>query len=73
MQEGEMRIVTAAAERTEHYQTHDCYKRLVKALTQAILDGRDPDPSGVDGLRCVQITDAILKSAREGVLVSVGA
>jgi 1,5-anhydro-D-fructose reductase (1,5-anhydro-D-mannitol-forming) len=71
MQEGEMRIVTAAGERSEHYQTHDCYKRLVKALTRAILDGRDPDPSGVDGLRCVQITDAILKSAREGVVVPV--
>lgn len=73
MQEGEMRIATADGERTEHYQTHDCYKDLVKALTQAILDGRDPNPSGVDGLRCVQITDAILKSAREGVLVSVAA
>jgi len=73
MQEGEMRIVTASGERTEHYQTHDCYKRLVKAFTQSILDGRDPDPSGVDGLRCVQITDAIRKSARESVVVSIDA
>jgi len=66
-----MRIVTAAGERSEHYQAHDCYKRLVKAFTKAILDGRDPDPSGIDGLRCVQITDAILKSAREGAIVPV--
>jgi 1,5-anhydro-D-fructose reductase (1,5-anhydro-D-mannitol-forming) len=72
MAEGEMRIVTAAGERTEHYQTHDCYIRLVKALSQAILDGRDPDPSGVDGLRCVEITDAIKRSAREGLVVAVG-
>jgi 1,5-anhydro-D-fructose reductase (1,5-anhydro-D-mannitol-forming) len=72
MQEGEMRVVTAAGERTEHYQTHDCYERLVKALSQAILDGRDPDPSGVDGLRCVEITDAIKRSAREGLVVAVG-
>jgi 1,5-anhydro-D-fructose reductase (1,5-anhydro-D-mannitol-forming) len=72
MQEGEMRVVTAAGERTEHYQTHDCYELLVKALSQAILDGRDPDPSGVDGLRCVEITDAIKRSAREGLVVAVG-
>jgi 1,5-anhydro-D-fructose reductase (1,5-anhydro-D-mannitol-forming) len=71
--EGQMRIVTAAGERTEQYRTHDCYERLVKAFSQAILEGRDPDPSGVDGLRCVQITDAIRKSAREGLVVPVAA
>lgn len=73
MEEGEMRIVTEAGERTEHYRTHDCYERLVKAFSQAILDGRDPDPSGVDGLRSVQLTDAIRKSASEGLIVKVGA
>ena len=68
-QEGEMRVVTAAGERSGNYQTHDCYDRLIKAFSEAILDGRDPDPSGVDGMRCVQVTDAIQKSAREGRVV----
>lgn len=68
-QEGEMRVVTAAGERSGKYQTHDCYDRLIKAFSEAILDGRDPDPSGVDGMRCVQVTDAIQKSAREGRVV----
>jgi 1,5-anhydro-D-fructose reductase (1,5-anhydro-D-mannitol-forming) len=64
--EGEMRVVTEAGERSGKYQTFDCYDRLLKAFSEAILAGRDPDPSGLDGMRCVQITDAIQKSAREG-------
>jgi 1,5-anhydro-D-fructose reductase (1,5-anhydro-D-mannitol-forming) len=71
--EGEMRIVTAAGERSGKYQTYDCYDRLIAAFSRAILDGRDPDPSGFDGMRCVQITDAIQKSAREGRVVEVDA
>jgi 1,5-anhydro-D-fructose reductase (1,5-anhydro-D-mannitol-forming) len=67
--EGEMRVVTTAGERSGKYQTYDCYDRLIAAFSTAILDGRDPDPSGVDGMRCVQITDAIQKSAREGRVV----
>jgi 1,5-anhydro-D-fructose reductase (1,5-anhydro-D-mannitol-forming) len=67
--EGEMRVVTEAGERSGKYQTFDCYDRLVKAFSEAILAGRDPNPSGLDGMRCVQITDAILKSAREGRVV----
>jgi predicted dehydrogenase len=61
-----MRVVTEAGERSGKYQTFDCYDRLLKAFSEAILAGRDPDPSGLDGMRCVQITDAIQKSAREG-------
>jgi 1,5-anhydro-D-fructose reductase (1,5-anhydro-D-mannitol-forming) len=69
--EGEMRIATAAGERSGKYQTYDCYDRLVAAFSKALIDGRDPNPSGVDGMRCVQITDAIQKSAREGRVVQV--
>jgi 1,5-anhydro-D-fructose reductase (1,5-anhydro-D-mannitol-forming) len=71
--EGEMRIATAAGERSGKYQTYDCYDRLVAAFSKALIDGRDPNPSGVDGMRCVQITDAIQKSAREGRVVQVDA
>jgi 1,5-anhydro-D-fructose reductase (1,5-anhydro-D-mannitol-forming) len=69
--EGTMRITTESGERSGEYQTHDCYDRLVAAFSQAIRHGREPDPSGLDGLRCVQITDAIRRSAREGRVVRV--
>ncbi|MGH7902969.1 MAG: Gfo/Idh/MocA family protein [Candidatus Dormibacteraceae bacterium] len=70
--EGEMRVVTAAGERSRRYSSGDCYERIVAAFSGAVLSGREPSPSGLDGLRCVQITDAIVRSAREGRLVTVG-
>jgi 1,5-anhydro-D-fructose reductase (1,5-anhydro-D-mannitol-forming) len=68
---GEVRVTTAAGERSKKFEAYDCYEHLVAAFSKAILDGRDPNPSGVDGLRCVQITDAIQESAREGRVVAV--
>lgn len=72
-QQGEMRIATEAGERSAHYSSDDCYDRLVAAFSTAILENRDPDPSGLDGLRCVQLTDAIRRSAREGRVIELGA
>jgi 1,5-anhydro-D-fructose reductase (1,5-anhydro-D-mannitol-forming) len=71
LKEGDMRVVTASGESTKHYSSHDCYIRTVAAYSRAILDGRDPDPSGLDGLRSVQLTDAIRTSAREGRVVEL--
>lgn len=71
--EGQMRIVTAAGERTAQYASHDAYTRTIRAFTEAVLAGRDPNPSGLDGLRSVQLTDAIRRSAREGCVVELGA
>ena len=71
--EGQMRIVTAAGERTGQYASHDAYIRTVRAFTEAVLAGRDPNPSGLDGLRSVQLTDAIRRSAREGCMVELQA
>ena len=68
---GDMRVVTATGETTAHYSSHDCYIRTVAAYSRAILDGRDPDPSGLDGLRSVQLSEAIKTSAREGRVVEV--
>jgi 1,5-anhydro-D-fructose reductase (1,5-anhydro-D-mannitol-forming) len=69
--EGEMRVVTEEGERSTHCSGADCYQRLVAAFTDAVLNDRDPDPSGEDGLRSVQLTDAITRSAREGQVVAV--
>jgi 1,5-anhydro-D-fructose reductase (1,5-anhydro-D-mannitol-forming) len=64
--EGKMSVVSKDGERSKHYSSYDCYDRTIRAFSEAVLAGRDPDPSGLDGLRCVQITDAIQLSAREG-------
>ena len=67
-----MRIVTEEGETEGEYQTHDAYLRTVAAFTKALSEGRDPNPSGRDGLRSVELTDAIRRSAREGRVVPVG-
>ncbi len=70
--EGDLRVVTEDGERSTHFSNGDCYRRLLAAFTEAVLDGRDPNPSGEDGLRSVQLTDAIARSAREERVVEVG-
>ena len=69
--EGDLRVVTENGERTTHFSNADCYRRTLAAFTEAVLDGRDPNPSGLDGLRSVQLTDAIARSAREGCVVEL--
>jgi predicted dehydrogenase len=69
--EGDMTVVTGSGSRTASWSTRDCYDRTVAAFSEAVLAGRDPDPSGDDGLRSVQLTDAIAMAAREGRTVAV--
>ena len=69
--EGDLRIVTEAGERSTHFSNADCYRRLLAAFTDAVLSGRNPNPSGEDGLRNVRLTDAIAQSARDGRVVAV--
>jgi 1,5-anhydro-D-fructose reductase (1,5-anhydro-D-mannitol-forming) len=71
--EGDMRVTTATGETTKHYSSHDAYERTVRAFSEAVLAGREPDPSGVDGLRNVQLSDAIGRSAREGRVIELSA
>lgn len=71
--EGDMRVSTADGETTKRYSSHDAYERTIRAFSQAIIEGREPDPSGVDGLRNVELSDAIRRSALEGRLVELPA
>jgi len=71
--EGTMRVLTSAGERVGDYSSHDAYMRTVRAFSDAVEAGREPNPSGLDGLRCVQLTDAIRRSAREGRIVGLQA
>jgi 1,5-anhydro-D-fructose reductase (1,5-anhydro-D-mannitol-forming) len=71
LMEGDMTVVTEEGSRTDKWSTKDCYERTVCAFSEAVLAGRDPNPSGEDGLRSVQLADAIAKAAREGRTVAV--
>ena len=43
----------------------------VGAFADAVLEGRDPSPGGLDGLRSVQIVDALARSVRERRSISL--
>lgn len=69
--DGEVTVVSEAGARTRPYSSRGCYDRTLAAFSEAVLAGRDPDPSGLDGLRSVQLTDAIASAALEGRVVEV--
>ena len=52
----------------------DCFDGFVADAYEAITTGSSPDglPTFEDGLRAVQLTDAVLRSARERTWVDVG-
>lgn len=55
--------------RTEQYPAINAHEACVIDFSKAILEGRAPAATGIDGLRSVQLTDAMKKSAWEGVHV----
>ena len=55
--------------RTTEYPVGNAHAGSVAAFSKALLEGREPTPSGIDGLRSVQITDAMARSAWDGVHV----
>lgn len=70
-QDGELRVLTGEGEKVTPYSNKDMYVRTVENFTNAVLQGGQPNPSGIDGLRSAQITDAIARSARQGKLVEL--
>ena len=69
--DGELRVVTQAGEQITTHSSRDAVVRSVAAFNDAVRDDREPNPSGLDGLRNVQLTEAVIRSAREGRLVEV--
>ena len=65
------RLATLPAGHLQGYQ--DCFNLFVSDVYRAITDGAAPDgfPVFADGLRAVQLTDAVLTSAREERWVDV--
>jgi 1,5-anhydro-D-fructose reductase (1,5-anhydro-D-mannitol-forming) len=69
--DGELRVLTGTGERAAKHSSRDAVVRSVAAFNDAVRDDREPSASGRDGLRVVQVTDAVIRSAREGRLVEV--
>lgn len=69
--DGEMRVLTDAGEKVTQETSQDCYRRVIDDFNQAVLKGREPHATGLDGLRSVQLTDAMARSAAEGRLLEV--
>ncbi|MBI2223378.1 MAG: Gfo/Idh/MocA family oxidoreductase [Betaproteobacteria bacterium] len=69
---GELQVLTRDGKtRSTEFPAIDAHGRCVAAFSQALLDGRAFSPSGIDGLRSVQLTDAMARSAWDGVHVSL--
>ncbi len=70
---GELELFSGGETRRTQYPVHDAHAACVAAFSQALLDGRAPIPSGIDGLRSVQLTEAMARSAWEGQHVRLAA
>ncbi|HEY6279492.1 MAG TPA: Gfo/Idh/MocA family oxidoreductase [Streptosporangiaceae bacterium] len=68
---GQLAILTADGETTLDTASYHAYQGVVTAFEEAITAGREPSPSGLDGLRSVELTDAISESLRDRRTVPV--
>ena len=69
--DGALSIITADGEREFRASSRDAYRRTVEAFAAAVLAGREPSPSGEDGLRSVELTTAIAAAIRDRRVVTL--
>jgi 1,5-anhydro-D-fructose reductase (1,5-anhydro-D-mannitol-forming) len=68
---GSMTILSEDDEISFETSSLDAYRRAVEAFEDAVRDGREPSPSGADGLRSVELTTAIAQSVEQRRTVSM--
>ncbi len=69
--DGDLTVVTPDGESKRHYPAPQAHRLCLSAFTESILAGRQPTPSGHDGLRSAQVCAAIERAARERRIVTV--
>ncbi len=69
---GELEVADGVTVAHTRYVRGDMYQSMVEAFQEAVRQGREPDASGQDGLRCIEITRAAFESARTGRAVRLG-
>ena len=68
---GRLEILTPNGEITLPTASYHAYQGVVAAFEEAVLGSHQPSPSGQDGLRSVELTDAIAESLRTRCTVPV--
>lgn len=63
--------LSGGEERTIETQTKDAFDRSVAAFNHAVAVDGQPNASGEDGLRSVELTEAMARSARSGETVAL--
>lgn len=69
--DGQLRILSGDEESSFHATSMDASLRTVAAFQRAVLEDIEPDASGLDGLRSVELTEAIARSARQGETIQL--
>jgi 1,5-anhydro-D-fructose reductase (1,5-anhydro-D-mannitol-forming) len=59
-------ITIGGEERATESRTSGGFAGVLAAFQHSVTDNTEPNPSGIDGLRSVELTDALVRSAREG-------
>lgn len=68
---GELGVIRGdGTEEWTKYSTSDAYQRVIADMNEAVTAGRDPLAAGIDGLRSVELAEAVVTSAREGRIVA---
>ena len=68
---GDLQVITPDGEESRHYPVVEAHRLCLEAFTAAVVEGRDPVPSGADGLRSARLCAAIERSAAEGMMMTV--
>lgn len=67
---GELHVLGSDGKtRVTEFPATNAHEACVVAFSKALLEGREPCPSGYDGLQSVRLTDAMARSAWDGVHV----
>lgn len=69
--DGVLRLLTQSGEVVTPYPNPEAHRRCLTAYTESVLSGRDPNASGLDGLRSVELTTAMAQSVAERRVVPV--
>ena len=69
--DGELTVVAGNDSTTTPYPAPGAHQRAIAAFADAVLTDREPNASGLDGLRSMQVCDAIARSAAERRVVEV--
>lgn len=69
--DGTLSLITRDGTEEFPATSHDAYRLTVAAFADAVLSGREPSPSGEDGLRSVELTAAIAEAIRERRVVAL--